>query len=175
MKIEEVEQHYSADAPLRAWRLFRIWRDDAGLVLSAPMYHDPEHPLWPDAVHTASCAEGHPAPAPDCRCGIYGAVEGTVDSLPGYLLDTTYETDPWCYAEIGCSGRVFVDQRGVRAECGELLRIALPEEGWPDEASKLSAGEQLTHRYGVPVGGSEDVPDWITQNVRETGPPFASS
>jgi hypothetical protein len=166
VKIPEVGLSYSPEAPLRAWRLFRIRPSGDGFVLSAPMYHDPEHPLWPDAVHEASCTEGHPAPAPGCRCGIYGAVSGTVDSLPGYLLDTSYETDPWVYAEIGCSGRVFVDMRGVRAERGEILRIALL-----DAEQTAEVRESLAQHYGVPVVGGDQVPDWVTQNVRRAGPP----
>jgi hypothetical protein len=166
MEIEERELHYSPDAPLRAWRLFRVRSDRDGFVLSAPMYHDPDHPRWPNAVHDASCTEGHPAPAAGCRCGIYGAVKGTLDSLPGYLRDTAYEKDPWVYAEIGCSGRVFVDMRGVRAERAELLRLALPGPGL-DEAAR----DQLADRYRVPVCGADDVPAWVIENVREGGPP----
>src|SRR6266487_2434929 len=81
--IEERELHYSADAPLRAWRLFRVRTRDEGVFLSSAMYHDPDHVPWEEAVHVASCSEGHDAPAPGCRCGIYGAVEGVLDSLPG--------------------------------------------------------------------------------------------
>src|ERR671923_558719 len=167
MEIEEFEFQYSPEVPLRAWRLFRVRRKGDGLVLSAPMYPDPDHPLWPTPVHEAPCPEGHAAPAPGCRCGIYGAVAGTADSLPGYVVDTAYETDPWLYAEIGCSGRVFVDMRGVRAERGELLRLALPPGSALDEAARLL----LEKRYGVRVGGSEIVPNWVTENVREGGPP----
>jgi hypothetical protein len=171
MDIEERELHYSLDAPLRAWRLFRIRQDGSGPVLSAPMFHDPDHPRWPEAMHSASCTEEHAAPAPGCRCGIYGAVEGTVDSLPGYLVDTAYETDPWCYAEIGCTGRVFVDMRGIRAERAEVLLIALPPGCWRDATAARSASELLAERYGVPIAGAEDVPDWVTENVRQGGPP----
>ena len=102
------------------------------LVLSSPMYHDDTTgltPSWPCPEAEATCYKGHPAPAPGCRCGIYGAVTGTLDSLPGYLRDTAYEHDPWAYAEIACHGRVFVDMRGVRAEHARLVRIALPENG----------------------------------------------
>ena len=95
-----------------------------GLVLSSPMYHDDATgltPLWPARRSVAVCYEDHEAPAPGCRCGIYGAVEGTLDSLPGYLHDTAYETDPWAYAEIACYGRVFADMRGVRAQHASLM------------------------------------------------------
>jgi hypothetical protein len=123
MKIEERELNYSPAAPLRAWRLVRIRPDGGGVVLSSPMFHNPQPVPWPHAVKKV-CHEGHPAPRLGCRCGIYGAVRGTLDSLPGYLVDTAYERDPWAYGEIGCSGRVFVDVRGVRAERAEILRLA---------------------------------------------------
>jgi hypothetical protein len=73
------------------------------------MYRDPEPPPWPQVGSEASCSQGHPAPAPGCRCGIYAAIQGTLDSLPGYLLDTVHDRDPWAYAEVACSGRMFVD------------------------------------------------------------------
>jgi hypothetical protein len=144
---------------------------DGGFVLSSPMYHDPEPPPWPQVGSEASCFERHAAPARGCRCGIYAAVEGTLDSLPGYLLDTAYERDPWAYAEVACSGRVFVDMRGVRAERAELLRIALAEPSWPDQDAFAAARHLLRERYRVAVSGLEDVPVWVTENRRRQGPP----
>ncbi len=129
------------------------------------MYHDPDHVPWEEAVHVASCSEGHDAPARGCRCGIYGAVEGVLDSLPGYLHDTAYEHDPFAYGEIACTGRVCVDMRGVRAERGEILRLALADAVDDGLRARLSA------RYGVPVGGAESVPDWVTVNARDRGAP----
>jgi hypothetical protein len=165
MEIEEQELHYTPEAPLHGWRLFRVRACSEGLVLSSPMYHDPEPPPWPEVVAEARCSEDHPAPAAGCRCGIYAAVHGTLDSLPGYLLDTAYDHDPWVYAEIACSGRVFVDKRGIRAERAEIVRIALPE-------SALPAKRQLEQRYDVPLCGLEGVPTWIAANRRQQGPPL---
>lgn len=119
----------------------------------------------------ATCYKGHPAPAPECRCGIYGAVAGTHDSLPGYLRDTAYERDPWAYAEIACHGHVFADMRGVRAEYARLVRIALPGTGWPGKTAPGEASRMLRDRYSVPVGGAECVPEWLTANVRPGGAP----
>jgi hypothetical protein len=138
------------------------------------MYHDETNgrtPLWPSAEAEATCYTGHPAPSPGCRCGIYGAVAGTLDSLPGYLRDTAYERDPWAYAEIACSGRVFADMRGVRAERARLVRIALPGTDWPGEAAPREASRMLRDRYGVEVGGAGYVPQWLTANVRPGGAP----
>jgi hypothetical protein len=166
MDIEERELHYTAEAPLLGWRLFRVRACAEGLVLSSPMYHDPEPPPWPEVVGEARCSEDHPAPAAGCRCGIHAAVPGTLDSLPGYLLDTVYDRDPWAYAEVACTGRVFVDMRGVRAERAAVVRIALPESARADDARR-----QLRRRYRVPVSGLEDVPAWVTANRRDRGPP----
>ena len=167
MVIEERELHYPPDSPLRAWRLFRVRAIGSDLVLSSPMYHDPDPPPWPDLASVASCYEDHPAPAAGCRCGIYAAVPGTLDSLPGYLLDTAHDDDLWAYAEIACTGRVFVDMRGVRAERAEIVRIALP-----DSYPALDAAMRKLHeRYGVPVSGLDGVPDWVTGNRRTAGRP----
>ena len=172
--IEERPLRYSPQAALHAWRLFRVRTEGKRLVLSSPMYHDDTTgltPLWPCPEAEATCHKGHPAPSPGCRCGIYGAVAGTLDSLPGYLRDTAYEHDPWAYAEIACHGRVFVDMRGVRSEHARLVRIALPENGWPAGAGPGEASRMLRDRYGVPAGGMECVPEWLTANVRPGGPP----
>src|SRR5262249_35576936 len=158
----ERELHFSPDSPLRAWRIFRVRVLEGGLTLSSPMYHDPDPPPWPDVGSVASCYQGHLAPAPGCRCGIYAAVAGTLDSLPGYLLDTAHDSDPWAYAEIACSGRVFVDMRGVRAQRAELVRVALSGSCWPDQPALDDARRMLHERYGVPVADLDDVPDWVT-------------
>jgi hypothetical protein len=171
MPIDEREFHFPLSAPLRAWRLFRVRRTADDLMLSSPMYHDPDPTPWPEAVHTAVCYEGHPAPAPGCRCGVYGVIPGTLDSLPGYLHDTAHDRDPWAYTEIACSGRVFVDMRGIRAERADILRIALAEPSWPDEVSLGEARQLLAARYAVPVAGLEAVPEWLTENRRAQGPP----
>jgi hypothetical protein len=171
MTTEEREFRFARAAPLRGWRLFRVRPTADRLILSSPMYHDPDPTPWPGAMHTAVCYEGHPAPAAGCRCGVYAVVHGALDSLPGYLHDTAHDDDPWAYAEIACSGRVFVDMRGVRAEHAEILRIAVAESSWPDEAATAAAKRLLAARYGVPVAGLEDVPDWVTGNRRAQGPP----
>jgi hypothetical protein len=171
MEIEERELIYSLVSPLRAWRLFRVRILETDAVLCSPMYRDPDPPAWPDVGSVASCYEDHPAPAAGCRCGIYAAVAGTLDSLPGYLLDTADDDGRWAYAEIACSGRVFVDMRGVRAERAELLSIALPDSGWPDEVSLDATRRMLHERYRVPVNGLDGVPDWVTGNQRDAGRP----
>jgi len=173
--IEEQEFRFVVGAPLCAWRLFRVRQDGNGLVLSSPMLHDDTTgltPRWPFVEAQASCHKGHDAPAAGCRCGIYGAVSGSLDSLPGYLYDTAYEPDPWAYGEIGCYGRVFVDMRGVRAERAKLLSLALPADTWPAKPTLDEAVQALRHRYGVPVSGMDLVPRWVIANERrEGGPP----
>jgi hypothetical protein len=154
--IEERLFRVPAEAALHAWRLFRLRTEGERLVLSSPMYHDDmtgRTPLWRYREAEATCYRGHPAPVPGCRCGIYGAVAGTLDSLPGYLCDTAYEHDPWVYAEIACYGHVFVDMRGVRAEHARLVRIALPGSGRRRGAAPDEAARMLRERYGVPVRG----------------------
>jgi hypothetical protein len=66
---------------------------------------------------------------------------------------------------------VFVDMRGVRAERAEVVRIALAEQCWPDEAALDEVGRALSERYRVPVGGLAEAPDWLSENLRRQGPP----
>jgi hypothetical protein len=165
MSVEERELHFTPQAPLLAWRLFRIRRDASGPLLSSPMYDDPDPTPWPK-VKTAACNEPHSAPAAGCRCGLYAAIEGTLDSLPGYLRDNAHDEDPWAYAEVACSGRVFVDMRGVRAERAEVVRIALAEQSWSDQETFADVKRVLSERYEVPVGGLAEVPDWLTYDLR---------
>jgi hypothetical protein len=75
------------------------------------------------------------------------------------------------YAEIACTGRVFVDMRGVRTERAEILRIALPKKGWPDQRAFETARRLLRERYRVPVSGLQAVPGWVKNNRRHQGPP----
>jgi hypothetical protein len=98
--------------------------------------------------------------------------EGTLDCLPGYLLDTDYERDPWAYAEVACFGRVFIDMRGVRAERAEVLRIALLGVEWNGKHDIDAIGHLLRERYGVPVVPLYEVPAWVADNRRHQGPPL---
>lgn len=165
MSIEERELHFTQRAPLLGWRLFRVRDLGGGPLLASPMYDDPDPTPWPK-VKIAACNESHSAPAAGCRCGLYAAVDGTLDSLPGYLRDNAHDEDPWAYAEVACSGRVFLDMRGVRAERAEVVRIALAEQCWPDDEALAEVKRALSERYEVPVGGLADAPEWLTRNQR---------
>jgi hypothetical protein len=171
--IDELEIGFTREAPLLAWRLFRVRRLPEGYALCSPMIHSPAPPPWRPGLVVARCVENdHAAPAPGCRCGIYGAVEGTLDSLPGYLRDTAYDSDPWAYAEIACSGRVFLDARGVRCEKALLVQIALVEGSFVSADDRVSATKDLSELYGVRVGSGDAAPAWLTENVREQGQPL---
>ena len=101
---------------------------------------------------------------------MYAAVEGTLDSLPGYLLDNAHDEDPWAYSEVACSGRVFVDLRGVRAERAEVVRIALAEQLWSDGDALAAMKRALGERYGVPIEGLDAAPEWLTRDLRADTP-----
>jgi hypothetical protein len=164
---------FTREVPLLAWRLFRVRQLPDGHALCPPMIHSPAPPPWQAGLTVARCLEhDHPAPAPGCHCGIYATIEGTLDSLPGYLLDTAYDTDPCAYAEIACSGRVFVDARGVRCEEALIVQIALFEDSFPTDDVLASASDDLVARYGVRVGSADAAPDWVTANARLQGGPF---
>ena len=170
---DERELRFTRGAPIHAWRLFRVRRLSDGYALCAPMIHSPAPPPWQPGFTVARCLEhDHTAPAPGCRCGIYAVIEGTLDSLPGYLLDTAYDGDPWAYAEVACSGRVFLDARGLRCEEALVVRVAPAGESFADAAERVRASEDLVARYGVRVGSSDAVPGWLTDDSRGRGEPF---
>ena len=172
---DERELRFTRGAPLLAWRLFRVRRLSDGYWLCPPMIHSPAPPPWQTGFTVARCLEhDHPAPAPGCRCGIYAAIEGTLDSLPGYLLDTAYDGDPWAFAEVACSGRVFLDARGLRCEEALVARIALAEGSFASADERVRASQELAARYGVGVGASDAAPGWLTANSRRRGEPFGT-
>lgn len=169
--MEERELHFPAEQPLIGWRLFRVRRSDGGLVLSAPLIHNPGYERFPSRTIQAVCYQAdHPAPAPGCRCGLYAAVEGTLDSLSGYLSDSAHDRDPPVYAEVACTGRMFVDSRGVRAQKIEILRLVAPVLLSPDRLPPEAAGE-LSARYRVEVCAPGVVPRWVVANAMPQGAP----
>jgi len=136
------------------------------LVLSAPLIHNPGFERFPSPAIDAICYEAeHPAPAPGCRCGLYAAIDGTLDSLSGYLSDSAHDRDPPIYAEVACTGRVFVDVRGVRAQRIEILRLATRAPLWPEPGLQAQAVAQLRQRYRVEICGLGVVPRWVVANV----------
>lgn len=171
--MDERELHCPKEHPLIAWRLFRARRsEEGGFVLSAPLIHDPGFEQFPSQRIEAVCYDGeHPAPEPGCRCGLYAAIDGTLDSLSGYLRDSAHDQDPAVYAEVACIGRVFLDARGVRAERIEILRLAIFDADWPDAGEREELVGQLSARYRVDVHGSDVVPSWIHLNDAPRGAP----
>jgi hypothetical protein len=170
--MDERELHCPAERPLIGWRLFRVRRSQTGFVLSAPLIHNPGFERFSSKTIQAVCYQAdHPAPAPGCRCGLYAAVDGTLDSLSGYLGDSAHDRDPAVYAEVACSGRVFIDARGVRAQRIEILRLAASASLWPDPGLQARAVADLRERYRVQVCGPGVVPEWVAANAMPQGAP----
>lgn len=170
--VDERELLLAEDAPLVGWRVFRVRRDDHGHVLAAPLIHDPDYEPFPSTSIRARCYErDHAAPAPGCRCGLYAAVEGTLDSLAGYLSESAHDPDPPIFAEVACTGRVFVDRRGVRAEHLTILRLATSDEHWSTVEGQYQVAADLSNRYQLVVQDISAVPDWVLRNVRPQGAP----
>jgi hypothetical protein len=170
--MEERVVHVPAGHPLIGWRLFRVRRSSSGLMLSAPLIHNPDFERFPSPTIDAICYQtDHPAPASGCRCGLYAAITGTLDSLSGYLSDSAHDRDPPIYAEVACTGRVFVDARGVRAQRIEILRLATSASLWPRADARARAAAELSKRYRVEVCGLEIVPRWVVANAMPQGAP----
>lgn len=172
--VDERALRCSEDEPLIGWRLFRVRRSPAGFVLSAPMIHNPDFETFLSPTIEATCYEhDHAAPASGCRCGLYAVVEGTLDSLRGYLHDTAHDDDPHIYAEVACTGLVFIDARGVRSQRIEVLRLATSGSHWPDAAMHERACADLSKRYGVKIWRPEVLPPWVVTNELQRGAPHA--
>jgi hypothetical protein len=170
--MDERALHCPEDQPLIGWRFFRVRPSSAGFMLSAPLIHNPDFERFPSRTIEAICYEHeHRAPAPGCRCGLYAALDGTLDSLSAYLHDSAHDGDAPVYAEVACTGRVFVDARGVRAQRIEVLRLATSASRWPDLAVHERAVAELGERYGVEVCGLDAVPGWLLANVMSQGAP----
>jgi hypothetical protein len=164
--MDERELRFSEERPLVGWRLFRARRSESGLVLSAPLIHNPDFERFPAPIIDAVCYEAdHPAPAAGCRCGMYAAIDGTLDSLPGYLRDSARDQDPVVYAEVACTGRIFIDVRGVRAQRIAILRLATSVSPWPDPALQARVVADLSRRYRVEICGPDVLPQWVTANA----------
>ena len=141
-------------------------------MLSAPLIHNPDFEHFLSPTVDAICYQSErTAPAPGCRCGLYAAIDGTLDSLSGYLSDSAHDRDPPIYAEVACTGRVFVDLRGVRAQRIEILRLAMQVPLWPEPDLQAQAVTQLRQRYRVEVCGPGVVPRWVVTNVMPQGAP----
>jgi hypothetical protein len=170
--MDERELQFSAARPLIGWRLFRVRRSEGGFVLSAPLIHNPDFERFPAPIIDAVCYEAdHPAPAAGCRCGLYAAIEGTLDSLSGYLRDSAHDRDPVVYAEVACTGRVFIDLRGVRAQRIAILRLATAVPPRPDPGLQTQAVAELSRRYRVQICGPDVLPQWLTANAMRRGAP----
>jgi hypothetical protein len=168
--MDERELRFSEERPLVGWRLFRARRSESGLVLSAPLIHNPDFERFPAPIIDAVCYEAdHPAPAAGCRCGLYAAIDGTLDSLPGYLRDSARDHDPVVYAEVACTGRIFIDVRGVRAQRIAILRLAMSVSPWPDPGLQARVVADLSRRYRVEICGPDVLPQWVTANALPYG------
>src|SRR5882757_1163927 len=170
--MDERELQCSTVEPLIGWRIFRVRRTERGFLLTAPLIHDQGFERFPAKAIDAICYEhDHSAPAPGCRCGLYAAIDGTLDSLSGYLIDSAHDQDPAIYAEVACMGTVFIDNRGIRAQRIEIIQLAAAGPLWPDTAVHTQAVAELSDRYGVAVVDLAAIPQWVLVNARPQGAP----
>lgn len=140
-----------------------------GPVLTAPLIHNPDYEVFPTSTITATCYEhAHPAPYPGCRCGLYVAVERTLDSLSGYLRDSAHDTDPPVLAEVAFTGRAFLDARGVRSERITVLTLVPWTETSTSSRHDVRLAQVAT-TYAVALGAVEMVPEWLLANASSTG------
>ncbi len=124
-----------------AWRYWLA--SDAGRLRSV------SHPgvEWPlDGPLQARCLHGgHPAPAPGCACGVYGAPD--LAALRGHGL--CVGTRPVVVGRVDLLGPLVADEDGLRAPAGRPVALWLVPETVgrrPLQALVARLGD-----YGVPV------------------------
>lgn len=115
---------------------------------------------WPGTALTAACNRdmGHPAPDPDCSCGVYALKPGV--PLPLYALRGVTVA-----GTVELSGRVIEATRGYRAEHARIVGPLQLSSVRCDEAvseiafDALTIGARLELRYGITIdlrGGSDE-------------------
>lgn len=117
---------------LRGYRQFALRED--GLY---PLVHAQGGP-WDGGIERAHCTvHDHPAPAADCRCGLYGWY------LPG---SATVALGP-ASAVVAVRGRCILGDRGFRAAEGRVQAVSLPAAvRWNPPAARR-ARRMLAERY----------------------------
>jgi hypothetical protein len=98
---------------VRAIRTFRLRADGALLPLT-------DDDAWSDGTNTARCrvaGSGHPAPEPDCSCGLYA-----------YATPQLAAREPQArlvLAVVSCWGRIIAGTKGLRAEFARIEAVHL--------------------------------------------------
>lgn len=159
---------------------WRVWNIDAAGVLRSPMGYEP----WPDRTATATCRRDHPAPAPDCECGIavlptlldmvrvHAATRAVmVRTLSAQLDGHLLAQQRVVIGSVVWTGPALPDPHGVPTIPGFRVATATVHELFvPASVAPLTA--MLIERYGVPVTASGvDGADWWS----ELAPGFATS
>ncbi len=128
--------------PLRAWRYWQLSpRRRLRSVAQRQVEWSPER-----AMRALCIGGGHPAPDPDCSCGVSGTRDletlrqHGLCVLPGALV--VGEVDLW--------GRVVEDSYGYRGEFGRPASLALVRQTVDDERHEQQVLGAL-RAYGVPL------------------------
>jgi hypothetical protein len=143
---------------LRGYRQFQLRAD--GLY---PLVHCESGP-WDGRLEQAGCAagSGHPAPAADCRCGLYGWY------LPG---SATVSLGP-ASAVVAARGRCILGDRGFRAAQARIEAVTLPAAVRWNPRAATRARRMLAVQYPrTRIYGSARrmLKEYPPQDVRELG------
>jgi hypothetical protein len=114
VRVEPIElPSWGPQAPdlIEALTAFRSWRVIDGRLRS------PYQPVfWDEPVVEACCPEGHPAPDPDCGCGIYACFEPDHDFPKVDYRAVVGVVSLW--------GRIEMHDDGMRAEHARVEALA---------------------------------------------------
>ena len=133
--------HDRAD-PVVAWR---YWQLSPGRLLRSVTQKWIEWP--PGRPLRARCLEvQHPAPDPDCACGVYGTRD--LDGLKEHGL-CLFPEAPLLIGQVALWGGVVADAAGFRGELGYPVRLSLVTDTVGDGG--LGEVTDGLARYGVPL------------------------
>ncbi len=136
-----VDGIHEPDAPVVGWRYWQL--SPARLLRSVTQ----KWIEWPPGEPVrARCLEvNHPAPDPECSCGVYGTADLSALKEHGLCL---FPDVGLVIGEVSLWGRV-VSDGGLRGQFGYPARLALAVDTVPD--GDLEAAMTALSRYGVPV------------------------
>ena len=153
--VEKMPDYAAAIAGARAWKLPpNLWTMQLGPLWSHAMLHCWPKPTDNGGEVVARCDAGHPAPAPDCSCGVYAWYNPGLMKLRGYAPGDSEHIS----GVVAGAGRVIRGHGGYWV-AERVVVLAFFDDGYPRSPRPVHPGvdiflptkEHVAEAYGVPV------------------------